>query len=152
MQPSRFANREPMLLAGVRQRHDITTAPRSIAEQWRRFGARPLGTESATRFGVMCGADATGFEYMCAVEVESFDGLPEGTGRMRVPAQHYAVFTHDRTAGALGAAWSAILEWLASGDFESAHKPDFEIYPPGVSPLDNARSIEIWVGVVPRAR
>jgi AraC family transcriptional regulator len=31
---------------------------------------------------------------LAGVEVEAFDGLPHQLGRMRVPAQRYAVFTH----------------------------------------------------------
>jgi predicted transcriptional regulator YdeE len=91
----------------------------------------------------MCGADASGFEYMCAVEVESFAGLPESSGRMRVPAQRYAVFAHDGPPETLRSTWMAIFAWLETGPYASAHAPDFEVHRP-----DGA--IEVWVGVVAR--
>jgi AraC family transcriptional regulator len=87
---------------------------------------------------------------MCGVEVESFAGLPERTGRLRVPAQRYAVFTHPGAASTLLAMWRQILEWLSSGSYASAHAPDFELYGPESDPLEGAGGIEIWIGVVPR--
>jgi predicted transcriptional regulator YdeE len=153
MQPNRFEDGRPMLLGGLRQYHAFTAAAPGIAAQWRRFESHELaGQAGSSRFGVMCGADHAGFEYMCAVEVESLESLPEGAGRMRVPPQHYAVFVHERATQSLGAVWQAIFAWLGSSDYESAHKPDFEVYSAGVEPLAASGSIEIWIGVVPRAR
>lgn len=100
----------------------------------------------------MCGADSAGFEYMCAVEVESFAGLPAGTGRMRVPAQRFAVFAHDARTATLRSTWLQILEWLSGGDYESAHTPDFELYGPDSDPLGPAGGVEVWVGAVPRSQ
>ena len=132
-----------MLLGGLRRRHEFAAAAAGIPEQWRQFQAKGElpGQIGSTLYGVMCGHDATGLEYMCAAEVESLAGLPEGTGKMRVPAQHYAVFTHPGDASTLQSTWEQILEWLESGDYRSAETPDFERYAGG--------SIEVWVGVVP---
>lgn len=148
--PTRFETRPPKLLGGLRQRHELAAAETGIAEQWRQFKALdPLpGELNSNLYGVMCGHDTTGFEYMCGVEVESLAGLPEGIGRMRVPAQRYAVFAHLGPASTLRATWQQILEWLSSGPYASAHTPDFEVYGPGVDPLDGTGGIEIWVGVV----
>jgi predicted transcriptional regulator YdeE len=80
--------------------------------------------------------------------VQSFDALAASIGRVRVPAQRYAVFAHpERTA--LPSTWQSILTWLSTGPYESSHRPDFEIYPsmPG-SALTSG--IEVWVGVVER--
>lgn len=132
-----------MLLGGLRQRHEFAATHLDLARQWQQFkslGELP-GRIGSSLYGVMCGHDATGFEYMCGVEVESFAGLPEGTGRMRVPAQRYAVFTHNGPASTLRSTWLKILEWLLSSGYESAHTPDFEVYGVG--------GIEVWVGVVP---
>ncbi len=151
--PDRFEMGKPMLLGGLRQRHEFAAAGVGIAEQWRQFkscGELP-GRIGSNLYGVMCGADETGFEYMCGVEVESLAGLPEGTGRMRVPAQHYAVFVHPGPAATLRATWEQILEWLSDGSHESAHTPDFEVYGPDSDPLAGRGGIEIWVGVVPRS-
>lgn len=141
-----------MLLGGLRQRHEFAAADLDLARQWQEFRSRPElpGRIGTNCFGVMCGADSTGFEYMCGVEVESFASLPAGTGRMRVPAQRYAVFAHDGHTSSLRSTWLQIFEWLSSGDFESAHAPDFELYGPGSDPLGGVGGVEVWVGVVPR--
>lgn len=149
--PVRFEDGRPMLLGGLRRRHSFSSDGAALADQWRewlRRGALP-GRVGTNRYGVMCGADATGFEYMCAVEVESFALLPEDTGRMRIAAQRYAVFAHPGSASSLRSTWQQVFAWLASGPFESAHVPDFEVYA-GRDPFAAEDGIEIWAGVRPR--
>ena len=140
-----------MLLGGLRQRHEFSAADRSIAEQWRQFRSRGevAGRIGEHLFGVMCGVDSTGLEYMCGVEVESLANLPKGTGRMRVPAQWYAVFAHDGHATTLRSTWQQVFEWLSSSEYESAQTPDFELYGPDANPLAPVDGIEIWIGVAP---
>jgi AraC family transcriptional regulator len=154
LNPARFELGKPMLLGGLRQRHELAAADLDLARQWQEFKSRPElpGRVGANCYGVMCGADSAGFEYMCGVEVESFVGLPAETGRMRVPAQRYAVFAHHARTATLRFTWLQILEWLASGDFESAHAPDFELYGPDSDPIGGVGAVEVWVGVVPRIR
>jgi len=153
--PVRFESGAPMLVAGLRRRHDLRTAEATLARQWQDVAVLPalsaLGS-GGVRYGVTCGADATGFEYLAGVEVATFDGLPEGTARIRVPAQRYAVFALDRRISTLRDAWQAILGWLASGTYASAEKPDFERYGPGCDPIGGREPIEIFVGVVSRGR
>lgn len=150
--PVRFAHRDAMLLGGLRRRHRFADAPAGTARQWSDFlnGEMPPGRIGGDRLGVMCGADAAGLEYMCAVPVASLDPLPEGVGRMRVPAQRYAVFQHDGPAATLPTTWQRILDWLEGGDYASAHTPDFELYGEGCDPRTAPAGVEIWVGVVPR--
>jgi AraC family transcriptional regulator len=149
--PERFAEGGAMLLAGLRRRHVFTAAQQGIAAQWREFlaaGDVP-GRIGAAYYGAMCGSDATSIDYMCAVTVESFAGLPPEAGRMRVPAQRYAVFRHDGRAKTLASTWLEILAWLEQGRYRSAEAPDFELYPPGVDPLQPLDGAEVWVGVLP---
>ena len=150
IEPDRFEDGEPMLLGGLRRRHAFADAATGLARQWREFlaGVEPPGRIGDEYYGVMCGADASGLEYMCGVRVTSLEALPEGVGRMRVPAQRYAVFRHDGPPETLSATWQSILEWLNTGDYESAHLPDFEIY--RGDPADPDQAVEIRVGVVPR--
>ena len=149
--PIRFEEGKPILVAGLRRRHEYGEAERGIEEQWREFARSDVPGRIGTNvYGVMCGSDAAGLEYMCAVEVTTLEGLPDGIGRVRVPAQEYAVFLHAPGESGVAGAWQNILEWLATGDFHSAHKPDFEVYGSGVDPAAPAVDIEIWVGVVPR--
>jgi predicted transcriptional regulator YdeE len=141
-----------MLLAGLRQRHDFSAAEVGTVAQWQRFlemGALP-GRVGEVLYGVICGADERGLEYMCAVEVESLTNVPDGIGKMRVPPQRYAVFAHDGDRGTLRSTWTHVFAWLAWGPYESAHKPDFERYGPETDPLSPLTGVEIWVGVVPR--
>jgi predicted transcriptional regulator YdeE len=148
----RFEEGRPLLLGGLRQRHTFAASTAGIPDQWRRFLSSPAlpGRVGESHYGVMCGSDGVSLEYMCAVEVASLAELPEGTGRMRVPAQQYAVFAHSGEASTLRHTWQQILDWLAAGPYDSAHKPDFELYPPGGSPAAATSGIEVWIGVVPR--
>ena len=151
--PVRFEDGRPMLLGGLRRRHEFAAAEAGIAAQWREFltaDAVP-GRAGPELYGVMCGADGTGLEYMCGVEVESLGALPAGMGRMRVPAVRYAVFAHGGDGAPLRATWQRVFDWLATGPYESAHTPDFERYGPGADPLADGGEIEVWVGVVPRS-
>ena len=142
-----------MLLAGLRRRHSFAVAETGVAEQWREFLSGPQidSRPGSAFYGVMCGADATGIEYMCGVEVESFGAVPAETGRMRVPAQHYAVFRHPQGA-TVRSTWREILEWLAQGPYESAHRPDFERYPTAPDLSSSLDGVEIWVGVVAKPK
>ena len=144
--PSRFEDGQPMLFAGLRRQHTFAEAAQGIAAQWREFNAQAAlpGRVGASAYGVMCGSSPTGIEYMCAVEVASLAEMPAGTGRMRVPAQRYAVFEHRDGAASVVSTWQRILAWLEHGAYASAEQPDFEVYRP------DSGLIEIWIGVVPR--
>lgn len=138
-----------MLLAGLRQRHGFAVAENGVARQWRQFlSHEPLpGRVGSQFYGVMCGSDSSGFEYMAGVEVASFGELTAEMGRLKIPAQRYAVFSvaEDSTVGSM---WQKILEWLASSAYASAHRPDFELYP--IAPGSVSGGVEVWVGVVER--
>jgi predicted transcriptional regulator YdeE len=140
-----------MYVAGLRRRHTFGAAANGIAEQWREFLMREVPTRIGTfYYGVMCGADASGLEYMCGVQVSSFDSLPAETGRIRIPPQHYAVFSPALDAS-LDFTWQRILAWLETGPYESAHKPDFELYRNAPDATSEPTGVEIWVGVIEKA-
>jgi predicted transcriptional regulator YdeE len=142
-----------MLLGGLRRRHAFEAAESDIVAQWRELlerGNLP-GQVGSRLYGVMCGHDSAGFEYMCAAEVESLAALSEGTGRMRVLSQDYAVFILDRRRQTLKSAWQSIFAWLAASRYDSAHKPDFEVYASPTDPLALDGTVEIWLGVVPKS-
>ena len=152
IEPTRFADGRPMLLAGLRREHAFADAPRSIMAQWSDFQRlTPIpGHRGTDTYGVMCGAapERGTFEYMCGVEVDSFDRLPEGMGRMRVPAQRYAVFPVDGGPGALPAMWDYVFnDWLPRSGFVSAETPDFEVHGERIDPRTGDGEIEIWVGI-----
>lgn len=149
-QPVRFEERDGMLLAGVRRYHSFAASEAGIEAQWREFTSSGAGVESAQElFGVICGHDARGFEYLAAVRVDSLETAVEGSGRMRVPPQLYAVFRHRGPPATLRATWDGVFGWLSSGAYESSETPDFECYT-GSGPRVDRPEIEVWVGV--RAR
>ena len=149
-EPVRYESGRPMFLGGLRRQHRFSESGRSIPEQWQQFqsiGQIPgqLGTNV---YGVMCGHNSDGFEYMCAVEVESFAGLPDNLGRIRIQAQDYAVFEHRRPLSTLRRTWDRIFEWLSiAASYQSAHKPDFEVYDETSDPLTGIGGVKIWISI-----
>lgn len=155
LQPLRFETGTPKLLAGLRQTHAFAAAAVGVAQQWEEFQRTVAHLPQRVgdlSYGVLCGAGATGFEYLCGMEVSSFESIPASLGRMRIPAQDYAVFRHSGGLAAVGATWNDIFHgWLRHHGYESAHKPDFERYPGGFHPVVDAGEIELWVAVVKSA-
>ncbi|HYR11944.1 MAG TPA: GyrI-like domain-containing protein [Longimicrobium sp.] len=154
MEPDRIVEGPAMLMAGLRRVHTFSGAAQSIPEQWqalREMGTLP-GQQGTEMYGVMCGADpaAQTFEYMTGVVVASFDALPPGTGRMRIPAQRYAVFMHRGGVGTLHHTWEAIWnDWLPRSEYRMANTPEFELYGEGYDPRTGAGVIEVWASILP---
>lgn len=150
IEPSRYADGRAMLLAGLRRQHSFADASTTIPAQWadfRRLGEIP-GRRGASAYGVICGAapERGTMEYMCGVEVDSFEALPAGLGRLRVPPdQRYAVFLHQGGAATVQSTWEAIFnDWLPRSGHQSAHTPDFEVYDERFDPETGTGTIEIW--------
>jgi AraC family transcriptional regulator len=150
----RFEDSRAMLLAGLRQHHKFDEAAAGIPAQWQRFLALDLPMDGVPTYGVMCGTDQAErrFEYMCAVEVPSFESVRADIGRMRIPAQHYAVFTHKGHVATLRQTWDAIWsQWLPTSGFRPASTPDFERYDERFNPMTGEGVIEIWFPVEKRS-
>lgn len=148
--PVRYEDGHAMLLAGLRRHHPYAERGAGISTQWDEFRALgPIpGQRAGTSYGVMCGANATGFEYLSGVEVESFDAVPAHLGRVRVLPQRYAVFRHEGPVTTIRATWQGILhDWLPDSGQESAHKPDFEVYGPPFNPRTGLGGLEIWIAI-----
>lgn len=141
-----------MLLGGVRRHHTFADMATGIPRQWEEFlklGQLP-GQVGATNYGAICGGDpkAQTMEYMCAVEVRTFDGLPASLGRMRVPAARYAVFVHEGNVATIQASWRTIFtEWLPSSSLSSGNTPDFEVYDERFDGATGEGGVEIWLSV-----
>jgi len=149
----RFEQGRAMLLAGLRRRHRMAEMARTVPQQWGEFMAapRPPGQVGPQLFGAICSASEMDVEYMCAVEVASFDALPPEAGRMRVPAARYAVFTHDGHMSAIGSLWQRIwTEWLPTSGEEDGETPSFEYYGERFDP-STGTGAEIWFPVKRRA-
>ena len=154
MTPARFETHRPMLLAGLRQWYAFSEGPDKIPVVWKEFVTRlPLtGQVDGRTYGATCQTDLAGqrFEYMCAAEVDSFDGLDEDLGRMRVPEAHYAVFVHDGPVWTIRETILAGHAWLGSnGEWEDAGTPDFERYGADYDPATGMSETEIWFPLTP---
>jgi AraC family transcriptional regulator len=152
IEPDRIADGPAMLLGGLRRTHSYRDAQRSMVAQWEEFvqmGPVP-GQQSATTYGVMCGAwpDEQRFEYMTGVQVASLEALSPEYGRMRVPAQRYAVFTHHGHVSTLHTTWDAIWhEWLPRSGYRMANTPEFERYDERFDPQTGSGTVEIWCSI-----
>jgi AraC family transcriptional regulator len=152
LQPARYEQGRPMLFAGVRRQHTFAGMSQAIPHQWDDFTGlgRLPGQIGRTAYGAICGGDPATqtMEYMCAVEVQSFDALPKELGRMRVPAVRYAVFLHAGNVATIQSTWQQILtEWLPRSGLQSAHTPDFEVYGESFDAATGDGGVEIWLGV-----
>jgi AraC family transcriptional regulator len=120
--------------------------------QWKEFlrMGMPPGRVGTATYGVICSGDpkARTVEYMTAVEVAAFEGVPAEYGRVRVFPQTYAVFTHRDHVSTIGKTWDAIWnDWLPRSGHQTAPAPDFELYDERFDPRTGAGEIEIWVPV-----
>lgn len=155
LQPVRYEEGRPMLLAGIRRRHTFAGMGKDIPRQWDEFqklGTLP-GQVGATAYGAICGGDpkAQTMEYLSGVEVQSFDALPRELGRMRVPPVRYAVFLHAGNVATIQSTWREIFtSWLPSSGFRSAETPDFEVYDERFDGATGDGGVEIWLGVRPK--
>lgn len=150
IEPLRYADGPARLLAGVRRTYTFDQGA-AITAQWGELEAMlPLpGQRGGARYGVICGGNESTrtFEYMCAVEVESLDALPAASGRLRLPAAHYAVFEHRGPIASLQRTWADVFAWLPRTGRRSAQSPDFELYPEGFDPTRDD-TLEIWLPIV----
>lgn len=150
----RFEDGRSMLLAGIRRKITFVASHTAITAMWTAFataGEMP-GQCGRVAYGVMAGTDeqAGTFEYACAVEVASFERLPAATGRIRVPAAHYAVFAVDGGAESVPLLWRAIMDdWAPNSGYAHAPSPSFERYDETFRP-GSAGGIEIWLPIMRR--
>ena len=151
LSPPRFEQGRAFLLAGIRRHHRFVDALSTVSRQWREFREHPhfRGPRAPRAYGAMCSTSGDSFEYMTALEVDSFDGLPADMGRMRVPAQQYAVFTHSGNVATLPETWQIIMEqWLPQSDYRDAETPAFELYDQRFDPATGEGGVEIWLPVM----
>jgi AraC family transcriptional regulator len=151
IEPARFENGEPMLIAGLGQRYTAESS-KAIPAQWQRFAphighvAHQIGK---TTYGVICNGDDKGnFDYVCGVQVSDFADLRKDFTQLRLKAQRYAVFAHRDNISTLrrtiGSIWR---EWLPESKYKTADAPNFERYGPEFDPRTGNGGLEIWIPV-----
>jgi AraC family transcriptional regulator len=149
LSPPRFEDGKASLVAGVSGRfsHDNGAG---IPLLWNRFhqeNANIPNRVGNVAFGVCCnGDDAGNFDYIAGVEVADFSDLPREFGRVRIPAQRYAVFSHTDHISAIRRSVNTIWNhWLPNSGFKMADAPTFERYDEKFDPVTGNGGLEIWV-------
>lgn len=88
------------------------------------------------------------FSYVCAVEVSSFEHIPEGMTSRVIPEQTYAKFTHKGALANLHETLRYIWgSWLPKSKYEYLEKPDFELYPQGFNDNDPENILYLYIPV-----
>ena len=90
----------------------------------------------------------TFFEKWAAVEVESFENLPDGLNPFIIPAGRYAIFIHKGLPSEFPKTSRYIFgEWLHSSEFELDNRPHFEIMDETYRPDDRDAEEQIWIPI-----
>jgi AraC family transcriptional regulator len=142
----RFEYGNQMFLIGLRQTHSFANLATEIPKQWLAFKTEfALARKSAVTYGLICGVGQENIEYMCGVEVPSFDATPANAGKLIVPSQKYAVFVHEGHISEIGTSWDTVLHQLMPAlKLEDAHTPSFECYDHRYDAMSGNGIIEIW--------
>ncbi|NEZ66266.1 AraC family transcriptional regulator [Leptolyngbyaceae cyanobacterium CCMR0082] len=138
-------------LFGIVERYDCESAA-GIPNQWQRFvpylDSMPKKLGSAA-YGVCYNYDDDGvFDYLCGVEVQTDNGLPFGLVQLNLPAQKYAVFSHDGHISEIRSVISAIWsDGLLQSGYEAAAGPMLEKYDETFNSETGLGGFEIWVSI-----
>tara|TARA_R110002072_G_scaffold20841_5_gene75221 strand:- start:6862 stop:7698 length:837 start_codon:yes stop_codon:yes gene_type:complete len=150
LQPQ-IIEKEAMLMAGhVRHYNELGNA--AIPGQWQDFlphlGQVP-NQVGGDAFGAVFNIDSeNNFDYLSGVEVDSYVGLPDDYGRLRLPQQIYAVFQHESHVSELKQTCQfAFAEWIPNSDFKLVDGPFFERYLPEFNSETGYGGLEVWIPV-----
>lgn len=149
LDPPRFVDGEPLLVAGLGERYTCDTSA-AIPSQWQRFNTdfgNVPGQMGGVAYGVGYNADEAGnFDYLCGVEVSDFSALPATFSRVRIPAQRYAVFSHREHVSTIRRTMNTIWnQWLPASGHAPADAPHFERYDEKFDPVSGMGGLEIWL-------
>ena len=152
IEPVRFENSQPLLIAGLRG-HFSTATWQGIPAQWQRlasYGKIP-GQVNSVGYG-LCFQESDGIDYLTGFEVSSLKGLPAELFHSNIPAQTYAIFSHGEHVSKLRSTLDAIHEWCSASVYKPPSAVDgapdfFERYGPGFHPQNGMGDIEVWVPV-----
>ena len=149
--PPRFETLNPMMVAGLVERHDCQS-PAGIPDQWQRFS--PISGTSNDRlgkvaYGVISNFDSdSNFDYLCGVEVSSASDLSTGLSSLQIAAQKYAVFTHRGHIAGIRATIATIWsKGIPESGCQVADGPTLERYGPEFNPVTGMGGVEIWIPV-----
>ena len=151
--PPRFETAKTFLVAGPAERIFCDNGA-MIPGLWHRFNQEVADTparvgQDRVAYGVCCnGDDAGNFDYIAGIEVADFSDLPRRFGRIRIPEQRYAVFTHSEHVASIRRTVNTIWnQWLPTSGLEAADAPNFERYGETFDPATGEGGFEIWIPV-----
>lgn len=147
----RFETAKAFLIAGIGERMSCDNSA-IIPGMWARFHQEVADIPERignVAYGVCCNSDDSGnFDYIAGVEVADFSDLRRGLGRIRIPEQRYAVFTHTDHVASIRRTVNAIWnQWLPASGLRAADAPNFERYDEKFDPQSGNGGFEIWVPV-----
>lgn len=150
LQEPRFETAGPYLFVGINRRYRYD-AMGGIPGQWEEFN-RHAGTIPAEKpgaaYGICTNGDEDGMDYICAVEVSDFALVDKAMQRLRVPAQHYAVFSHPGHISEIQSVFQSVYsEWLPTSGYEAADAPTFEKYGKSFDSTTGRGGFEIWLPI-----
>lgn len=153
----RFQHAKAMRIAGLRS-HFTSTSLDEIPALWRRLvsvGKVP-GRANRVDYAVVH-LLRDGCDYLAGFEVSESAVLPEDFTWTEIPANEYAVFSHDGHVSTLRHTFdSALRHWLPASDFEIARSPGgepyaLERYGEKFDPVTGTGDIEIWLPICRRS-
>jgi AraC family transcriptional regulator len=153
LEAPRFETGPSLVIAGLRGHFTLATAD-GIPAQWQRFvslGPVP-GMIGPVEYG-LCFPMASGFDYMCGVEVSGVASLPSEISHTTIPARRYAVFAHrqhvSKLRNTLDDVWH---KWFPSSGYKPVQPaPDapafFERYGERFNPQTGMGDVEVWMPI-----
>ncbi|MEY9358930.1 AraC family transcriptional regulator [Bradyrhizobium yuanmingense] len=151
--PPRFETAKTFLVAGPAERISCDNGA-MIPGLWQRFNQEVADIpaqvgDGKVAYGVCCnGDDAGNFDYIAGVEVADFSDLPRRYGRIRIPEQRYAVFSHKDHVASIRRTVNTIWnQWLPASGLTAADAPNFERYGETFDPATGNGGFEIWIPV-----
>ncbi|MFO1389832.1 GyrI-like domain-containing protein [Cellvibrio sp.] len=150
----RFVELPPLLIAGMREL--LTHDPDAIPALWQKFGPHINNIThqtNAVAYGlcVHSSENKSGeLYYMAGCEVREFTDLPADLSPLIVPANRYAVFTHEAHVSEIRNTIDYIFDrWLPTSGVK--HKCQlvhfFERYAEDFDPAKGIGGTEIWLPV-----
>lgn len=158
MDEPRIVHLEERKLAGIRIQTSL--AENRTAELWQRFRPRIKeipGKKNSEFYSIQIFEKdlkfgqftlQTRFEKWAAVEVNSFENLPEGLESFVIPSGRYAIFIHKGTPDMFQKTSQYIFgQWLPSSEYQLDNRPHFEIMDENYRPDDSNAEEEVWVPI-----
>lgn len=157
MHAPRFEQGKAMLITGFRSHYTDETRG-EIPSLWQRFAphiGKIPGQVGAVAYGLCfdTSGGANGFDYMAGVEVSGTSGLANDFSVATIPAQKYAVFTHNEHLSKLCETFDFIWNtWLPKSGHQvviaGGNTPDlFERYGEKFDPIQKMGDVEVWIPV-----